>query len=35
MIGSNRESSMVKIANYLIRVPTNTKMKCEDEISSK
>lgn len=34
MIGSNRESSLAKIADFMVRVPTNTKMKCADEILS-
>ena len=35
MIGSNRESTLAKIADFMVRVPTNTKMKCDDEIPSK
>lgn len=35
MIGSNRESTLAKIADLMIRVPTNTKMKFADEIPSK
>lgn len=35
MIGSNRESTLAKTADFMVRVPTNTKMKCEDEIQSK
>jgi len=35
MIGSNRESTLAKIADFMVRVPTNTKMKCADEIPSK
>lgn len=34
MIGSNRESTLAKTADFMVRVPTNTKMKCEDEIRS-
>lgn len=34
MIGSNRESTLAKTADFMVRVPTNTKMKCEDEIKS-
>ncbi|MBE7044756.1 MAG: SIS domain-containing protein [Ruminococcaceae bacterium] len=34
MIGSNRESTLAKTADFMIRVPTNTKMKCPDEIPS-
>ena len=34
MIGSNKESTLAKTADYMVRVPTNTKMKCEDEIPS-
>lgn len=34
MIGSNRESNLAKTADFMVRVPTNTKMKCEDEIRS-
>lgn len=34
MIGSNKESTLASIADYMIRVPTNTKMKCDDEIQS-
>lgn len=34
MIGSNRQSSLAQIADMMIRVPTNTKLKCEDEIQS-
>ena len=34
MIGSNRESTLAKTADFMVRVPTNTKMKCEDEIAS-
>ena len=35
MIGSNRESTLAKTCDFMVRVPTNTKMKCEDEIKSK
>ena len=34
MIGSNRESTLASIADYMVRVPTNTKMKHSDEIPS-
>ena len=34
MIGSNRESTLAKTADYMVRVPTNTKMMCDDEIPS-
>ena len=35
MIGSNRESTLAKTADFMLRVPTNTKMKFPDEIQSK
>lgn len=35
MIGSNRESSLAKLSDLMVRVPTNTKMKFPDEIPSK
>lgn len=34
MIGSNRESTLATVADYMVRVPTNTKMKFADEIAS-
>lgn len=34
MIGSNKESSLAQIADFMVRVPTNTKMKFPDEIPS-
>ena len=34
MIGSNKESTLANIADFMMRVPTNTKMKCSDEIQS-
>ena len=34
MIGSNKESTLAGIADFMVRVPTNTKMKCPDEIPS-
>lgn len=34
MIGSNRESALAGLADFMVRVPTNTKMKCADEIES-
>ena len=34
MIGSNKESTIAKAADLMVRVPTNTKLKCEDEIIS-
>ena len=34
MIGSNSESTLASIAHYMVRVPTNTKMKRPDEIPS-
>lgn len=34
MIGSNRESSIAEISDYMIRVPTNTKLQLDDEIKS-
>ena len=34
MIGSNRESSIAKLSDFMIRVPTNTKLQLEDEIKS-
>ena len=34
MIGSNRESSIAKLSDFMIRVPTNTKLQREDEIKS-
>lgn len=34
MIGSNRSSTIASLADLMIRVPTNTKMKCPDEIPS-
>ena len=34
MIGSNKESSLAKTADYLVRVPTNTKLALSDEIQS-
>lgn len=35
MIGSNKESSLAQIADFMVRVPTNTKMKFPDEIPSR
>ena len=34
MIGSNAESTIAQLADLMIRVPTNTKLKKEDEIPS-
>lgn len=34
MIGSNKESTLAKTADFMVRVPTNTKMKFPDEILS-
>ena len=34
MIGSNRQSTLASVADVMVRVPTNTKMKCADEIPS-
>ena len=34
MIGSNKESTLAQISDFMLRVPTNTKMKCPDEIPS-
>lgn len=34
MIGSNKESALAKAADIMVRVPTNTKMNCPDEIKS-
>ncbi|MBO5754935.1 MAG: sugar isomerase, partial [Clostridia bacterium] len=34
MIGSNKESALASIADFMVRVPTNTKMKHPDEIPS-
>ena len=34
MIGSNRDSTLSSVADFMVRVPTNTKMKKPDEISS-
>ena len=34
MIGSNRDSTLASVADYMVRVPTNTKMKQPDEIPS-
>ena len=34
MIGSNRDSTLASVADAMVRVPTNTKMKQPDEISS-
>lgn len=34
MIGSNRQSTLANTADFMVRVPTNTKMQCEDEIKS-
>lgn len=34
MIGSNKESSLAKTSDFMVRVPTNTKMKFPDEIPS-
>lgn len=34
MIGSNRESALAELSDFMVRVPTNTKMKFPDEISS-
>lgn len=34
MIGSNRESTLAGISDFMLRVPTNTKMNCADEIES-
>lgn len=34
MIGSNRNSTLAQTADFMVRVPTNTKMKCADEIPS-
>ena len=34
MIGSNKESTLASIADFMVRVPTNTKMKHPDEIPS-
>lgn len=34
MIGSNRDSTLARSADFLLRVPTNTKMHCADEIPS-
>ncbi len=34
LIGSNRESTLAKIADFMVRVPTNTKAKAPDEIAS-
>ena len=34
MIGSNRESTLAGIADFMVRVPTNTKMMFPDEIQS-
>ena len=34
MIGSNRESTLAGIADFMVRVPTNTKMMFPDEIKS-
>ncbi len=34
MIGSSRESTLAQTADYMVRVPTNTKMNCPDEIKS-
>lgn len=34
MIGSNKESTLAQIADFMVRVPTNTKMKFPDEIIS-
>ncbi len=35
MIGSNAKSTIASISDLMVRVPTNTKMNCEDEIESK
>lgn len=35
MIGSNKQSSIAKISDFMLRVPTNTKLQLEDEIKSK
>ena len=35
MIGSNRESTLAGISDFMLRVPTNTKNNCQDEIESK
>lgn len=34
MIGSNRQSTLAQTADFMLRVPTNTKMNCSDEIES-
>ena len=34
MIGSNRDSTLASVADFMVRVPTNTKMRKPDEISS-
>ena len=34
MIGSNRESTLAKTADFMVRVPTNTKLALPDEIES-
>ena len=34
MIGSNRDSTLASVADFMVRVPTNTKMKKPDEIPS-
>lgn len=34
MLGSNRQSSIAKIADFMLRVPTNTKLGLDDEIKS-
>lgn len=35
MIGSDRESTLAKTADFMVRVPTNTKSKRPDEIQSR
>lgn len=35
MIGSNRQSTLAQTADFMLRVPTNTKMNCSDEIESR
>ena len=34
MIGSNQQSSIAKLSDLMVRVPTNTKLQLEDEIKS-
>ena len=34
MIGSNRDSTLASVADYMVRVPTNTNLKQPDEIPS-